>query len=85
MLVEELLRPLFRKNSFHNIDDLQHEVDAIYVESKTSQLWVDILSKPIFAILKCIRTEREADWALHLDTVKDMTPLFFAAGHTLYA
>ena len=40
MLVEELLRPLFGKDSFHNMDDLLQEVDAISVESKTSQLWV---------------------------------------------
>ena len=84
MLVEELLRPLFGKNSFHNMDDLLQEVDAISVENKTSQLWVDSLVKPIFAILKYIRTEREADWALHLDTVKEITHLFFAAGHTHY-
>ena len=58
MLVEELLRPLFGKNSFHNMDDMQlQEVDAISVESKTSQRWVDSLIKPIFAILKYIRTE----------------------------
>jgi len=29
--------------------------------------------------------EREADWALHLDTVKDLVHLFFAAGHVHYA
>ena len=57
MLVEELLRPLFGKNSFHNMDDMLQEVDAISVESKTSQRWVDSLIKPIFAILKYIRTE----------------------------
>ena len=84
MLVEELLRPLFGKNS-HNMDDLLQELDAISVKSKTSQLWVDCPIKPIFIILKYIRAEREADWALHLDTVKEMIPLFFAAGHTHYA
>ena len=31
------------------------------------------------------RAEREADWALHLDTVKDTVPLFFSAGHVHYA
>ena len=31
MLVEELLRPLFGKNSFHNMDDLIQELDAISV------------------------------------------------------
>ena len=61
MLVEELLRPLFGKNSFHNMDDLLQELDAISVKSKTSQPWVDSLIKPIFAILKYIRAEREAD------------------------
>ena len=53
MLVEELL---FGKNSFHNMDDMLQEVDAISVESKTSQRWVDSPIKPIFAILKYIRT-----------------------------
>ena len=70
MLVDELLRPLLGNNSFHNMDDLLQEVVAISVESKTSQLWMDSLIKPIFAILKYIRTERETDWALYLDTVK---------------
>ena len=58
MLVKELLRPpLFGKNIFHNMDDLLQEWDAISVESKTSQRWVDSLIKPIVAILKYIRTE----------------------------
>ena len=78
MLVEELLRPLFGKNSFHNMDDMLNEVDAISVESQTSQRWVDSLIKPIFAIPMYIRTEREAGSALQLDTVKEMIPLFFA-------
>ena len=34
VLLEELLQPLFGKNSFHNMDDLLQEVDAISVESK---------------------------------------------------
>ena len=85
MLVEELWRPIFGKNSFHNMDDLLLELDAIYIKSKTSQRWVHSLIKPIFAILKYTGAEREADWALHLDTVKEMIPLFFDAGHTQYA
>ena len=55
------------------------------MESKTSQLWIDCLIKPVFIILKHLRAECEADWALHLDTVREMMPLFFAAGHTHYA
>ena len=34
MLVEELLRPLFGKNSFHNMDDLLQELKVISVKSK---------------------------------------------------
>ena len=40
---------------------------------------------PVFVILRYIRAEREADWALHLNSVREMMPLFFAAGHTHYA
>ena len=38
-----------------------------------------------FIILKYIRAQREADWALQLNTAKEMMPLFFAAGYTHYA
>ena len=51
--------------------------------SFSTKLWVDCLIKPVFVILKYIRAERKADWVLHLvhlDTVKDTVPLFFAAG-----
>ena len=34
MLVEELLRPLFEKNSCHNMVDLLEEVEAISVKRK---------------------------------------------------
>jgi len=34
-------------------------------------------------MLRYIRAEREADWALHLDIVEEMLPLFFAAGHAI--
>ena len=84
MLVEELLQPLFAKHNFQKMADLLQELDAVSARSKTSQLWVDCLIKPVFTMLKYIRAEREADWAL-LDTVKEMMPLFFAAGHIHYA
>ena len=85
MLVEELLQNLLSKHNFQCMDELNKELDAISAKSKTAQLWIDCLIKPVFIILKYIRAEREADWALHLDTVKEMISLFFAAGHTHYA
>ena len=51
-------------------------------QSKTTQLWVENLVKPIFIM---IRAEREADWPLHLWAVKEMLPFFLAAGHCNYA
>ena len=61
------------------MDELNKELDTISAKSKTAQLWIDYLIKPVFIIMKYIRAEREADWALHLDTVKEMIPLFFCS------
>ena len=67
------------------MDDLLQQLEIISLKSKTSQLWIDCLIKPVFVILRYIRAEREADWALHLNSVREMMSLFFAADHTHYA
>ena len=85
MLVEELLRPVFAKHHLECMSDLLQALDDTASQSRTTKLSVDCLIKPVFVILKYIRPERKADWALHHDMVKDMTPLFFAAGHVHYA
>lgn len=85
MLVEELLRPLFGKHELERMADLQNALDDVSLNSKTAKLWVDCLIRPMFTILKYIRAERESDCALHFETVKEMIPLFFAAGHHHYA
>ena len=85
MLVEELLRPVFVKHHLECMSGLLQALDNTASQSRTTKLWVDCLIKPVFVILKYIRAERGADWALHLDTVKDMVHLFFAAGHVHYA
>ena len=41
--------------------------------------------KPVFTIMKYVRAEREADWPLHLASVHEMMPLFFAASRFNYA
>ena len=85
MLVEELLQTLFQSHPVQCMADLQDALDGIAAQSKTSKLWVDCLIRPVFTMLTYIRAEREADWPLHLQTVQQMMPLFFAAGHTNYA
>ena len=82
LLMEELLRPLFGNHEFRQMNDLLQQLEIISLKSKMSQLWIDCLIKPVFVILKYIHQEREADWALHLNTVKEMMPIFFAAGDT---
>ena len=44
MLVEELVWPLFGKNSFHNMDDLLQELDAISVKSSIGAGIMDALT-----------------------------------------
>jgi hypothetical protein len=48
-------------------------------------LWVDTLIMPMFIIVKFVRAEREADWLMHHETFREMTPYFFAAGYVNYA
>ncbi len=39
----------------------------------------------MFSMMLYIQAELESGWALHLEAVKEMIPLFFAAGHINYA
>ena len=85
MLVEELLRPVFARHQLNCMDDLKKVLEDASLQSRTAKLWVNCLIYPVFTIMKYVRAEREADWPLHLATVKEMVPLFFAAGHVHYA
>ena len=85
MLTEEVLRPILNSNELDTMESLVGLLHDLSTQSMTANLWVDCLIWPVFHMLKYIRAEREADWALHLAAVCDMMPLFFAAGHTNYA
>ena len=54
-------------------------------KSSTTKLWVENPMKPVFIMMMFVRAERESDWPLHLWTVTEMLPCFFAAGHQNYA
>lgn len=86
MLVEELLRPLFEKNpDMSCMDELLCTLDVLSKKSRTAKLWVTCVIQPVFTIMMYVRAEREGDWALHLASVRNMMPLFFAASHINYA
>ena len=85
MLVEELIRPFFQTQNMLCLDDLQHALNDTASHSRTAKLWVNCVIKPVFTIMKYVRAEREADWPLHLASVQELMPLFFAASHFNYA
>jgi len=81
--VEEVLRGIVRQLESHTV--LQEHLEVLSQESRTLQLWVDCLIKPVFLMMIFVRAEREADWLLHLYVVKEIMPYSFAAGHHHYA
>ncbi len=86
LIVEEILRDvLLNHPQLSTTDELLLELERRSLLSKTTKLWVDVLIKPVLLTLKYVRAEREGDWSLHLDTVYQMIPYFFAARHVNYA
>ena len=85
MLVEELIRPFFQTQNMLCMDDLQHALTGTASQSRTAKLWVNCVIKLVFTIMEYVRAEREADWPLHIASVQEMMPLFFAASHFNYA
>lgn len=85
MLVEELLKPIFDNHNLECMADLTELLDATAARNRTAKLWINCLIYPVLTIMKYVRAEREADWPLHLASVREMMPLFFAASHINYA
>ena len=85
MLVEELLRPVFTAQNIQTTQEFWNVLDDLSSRSRTAHLWIDCLIRPVMIMMKYIRAERESDWPLHMHSVNEMIPLFFAAGHQNYA
>jgi len=83
MVVEELLRTMV--DEIDNPNDLVVLLESRANDSRTTQLWVDMLIKPVLLMMLFSRAEKEADWPLHLLAVELMIPYFFAAHHPNYA
>ena len=84
MLAEEVLRPLIENVEGETIS-VTDMLCAVASKSKTTKLWADILVNGVLLMMMFVRAEREGDWPLHLYTVKEMIPFFFAARHVNYA
>ena len=86
LVAEELLRDIISTmEPSQGYDDLMLVLDSRSEQSRTSKVWVDNLIKPVLIMMMFVRAEREADWPLHLEAVRQMIPYFFSAGHFNYA
>ena len=79
MLVEEVLRPLLKDGKVTSHSQLINILEEKSKSGQITKLWVGVLIKPLFSTLPFIRAEWEGHCTLHLETVKNMIPLFFAA------
>ncbi|KAK2144992.1 hypothetical protein LSH36_713g01032 [Paralvinella palmiformis] len=83
MVTQELLRDILQPYDCHT--DMMVLLEEIAPRSRTVELWLDNLVMPTLILMLFVRAEREADWPLHLWSVKQMIPYFFAAVHINYA
>ena len=69
-LTEELLHEfIFKMESFDGLMAGTQDKDQSH-----SQLWVENLIKSVMTMMMFVWAEREADWPLHLWSVKEMIP-----------
>ena len=85
LVVEELLRKIIHDSNVTSYEDLILVLDNLASNSRTAKLWINVVIKPVFIMMLYTRAEREGDWPLHLEAVKQMIPYFFASGHVNYA
>ena len=58
--------------SYYDIMQILHKRA---IQSRTTRLWVDNIIKPVFIVMMFVRSEREADWPLHLWSAHKMIPI----------
>ena len=79
MVSDELLQPIISRAERH--EDLMSTLEKEATKSRTAKVWVEHLIKHVLIMMIYIRAEREAEWSLHLWSMQQMIPYFFAAGH----
>ena len=80
IIVEEVLRKIIQDSKVGSYDELMLHLEDISGNSRTAKVWVNIVIKSVFIMMLYIRAEREGDWPLHLEAVKQMMPYFYASG-----
>ena len=80
-----MLRNLFIDNEIQSMKDLQHLLESLSNQNFIAKLRIDCLIKAVFIAMMFVKAERQGDWLLHLEMVKEMLPYFLAANHVHYA
>ncbi|ELT96415.1 hypothetical protein CAPTEDRAFT_203052 [Capitella teleta] len=73
---EKVMQTLIEKN--------QQRIKTEKERSQTRRLWLNYMEQ-VSLIKQFIYAERTGDWALHLNSIRQMIPYFHAAGHLAYA
>ena len=84
MAVKEILRPVLFDCILPTFDDLMSYLEGVASKNCTAKLQLDELVWQRLIALRLIRSSHEADWLLHIHTVKLMLPYFAAAGYWHY-
>ena len=84
MCTKEALRVVLLEHPVTDFDALMSLLREKANQSRTARLWLDGLIWPVFISMRFVRPSREADWSLHISTVRLMIPYFAAAGHWHY-
>ncbi|ELU15065.1 hypothetical protein CAPTEDRAFT_192160 [Capitella teleta] len=72
---EKVMQTLIEKN--------QQWIETEKERSRTGRLWLNYMEQ-VSLIKQFIYAEKTGDWALHLNSIRQMIPYFHAAGHLAY-
>ena len=84
MCTEEILRAILLEDSVSDFNSMMAFLRKKGDQSRTARLWLDGFIRPVIIAMRFVRASREADWSLHITTVRLMIPYFAAAGHWHY-
>ena len=77
--VEEILRSVLQDESVSDFDNMMVLLNSLSKKSRTAHLWLEALIWLFILIMRFV--SREADWPLHIHTLKLMLPYFAVFGH----
>ena len=81
---ERTINKIQSSHAFLEVVEKNNLFEVVHSESKTSLLWLQYIHA-VEVFLRFPKGEITSDWALHLQSAREMMPYFAASGHYLYA